>query len=71
MPKVLIVAATKQEIEPFLASYKFDVTGNIGFFTSGSNPHVAVLITGVGMVNTAHFIGRYFLSAFNLNLTSG
>lgn len=71
MPKVLIVAATRQEIEPFLASYKFDVRGNIGFFTSGSNPHVAVLITGVGMVNTAHFIGRYFLSAFNFTINVG
>src|ERR1051325_10856911 len=71
MPKILIVAATRQEIEPFLTSYKFDVRGNIGFFTSGSNPHVAVLITGVGMVNTAHFIGRYFLSAFNFTINVG
>ncbi len=71
MPKILIVAATKQEIEPFLTSFKFDVRGNVGFFTSGSDPEVSVLITGVGMVNTAYFLGRYFLSAFNFTINVG
>lgn len=71
MQKILIVAATKQEIEPFLKAFDIDVRGNIGFYTSPSHPGLAVLITGVGMVNTAHFIGRYFLSAFNFTINIG
>ena len=71
MPKILIVSATKQEIEAFLKAFDVDVKGNIGFYTSPSHPGLAVLITGVGMVNTAHFIGRYFLSAFNFTINIG
>ena len=64
MPKILIVAATKQEIEPFLNVFHFDVRGDIGFYTSPSHPGLAVLITGVGMVNTAHFMALFILSSF-------
>lgn len=71
MPKILIVAATRQEIEPFLNAFDIDVRGEIGFFPSRSHHGLAVLITGVGMVNTAHFIGRYFLSAFNFTINVG
>jgi futalosine hydrolase len=71
MPKVLIVAATKSEIELFLSHFDFENKGNIGFYTSRSNPGVSVLITGVGMVNTAYFLGRYFLSAFDLSINVG
>lgn len=71
MPKILIVSATKHEVEPFLTAFNITVTGNIGFFPSRSHPGLAVLITGVGMVNTAHFIGRYFLSAFNFTINVG
>lgn len=71
MPKVLIVAATPQEIEPFLNRFKIEPTSNVGFFVSGVNPHLAVLITGVGMVNTAYYMGRYFLSAFNYTINAG
>src|ERR1700747_3504429 len=71
MPKILIVAATKQEIEPFLYRFKIEPNENVGFFISGVNPHLAVLITGAGMVNTAYYMGRYFLSAFNFNVNVG
>ncbi len=71
MPKVLIVAATPQEIEQFLNRFKIEPTSNVGFFVSGVNPHLAVLITGVGMVNTAYYMGRYFLSAFNYTINAG
>ena len=71
MPKVLIVAATRQEIEPFLNRFRIEPTSNVGFFVSGVNPHLAVLITGVGMVNTAYYMGRYFLSAFNYTINAG
>ena len=71
MPKVLIVAATRKEIEPFLNRFKIEPRANVGFFVSGVNPHLAVLITGVGMVNTAYYMGRYFLSAFNYTINAG
>lgn len=71
MPKVLIVAATTQEIEPFLNRFKIEPGSNVGFFVSGINPSLAVLITGVGMVNTAYYMGRYFLSAFNYTINAG
>ena len=71
MPKVLIVAATRKEIEPFLNRFKIEPSANVGFFVSGVNPHLAVLITGVGMVNTAYYMGRYFLSAFNYTINAG
>src|SRR5437868_5311224 len=71
MPKILIVVATTQEIEPFLNRFKIEPGTNVGFFVSGVNPHLAVLITGVGMVNTAYYMGRYFLSAFNYTINAG
>lgn len=71
MPKILIVAATEKEIEPFLYRFKIEPNGKVGFYISGSSANVAVLITGVGMVNTAHFIGRYFLSAFSFTINAG
>lgn len=71
MQKVLIVAATKQEIGPILNAFDISVRGDVGFYPSRSFPGVAVLITGVGMVNTAYFLGRYFLSAFNFTVNVG
>lgn len=71
MQKILIVASTRQEIEPFLVKFKVEPKYDTGFYTSGTNPGLAVLITGVGMVNTAHFVGRYFLSAFNFTINVG
>ncbi len=71
MPKILIVSATRQEIEPFLIRFKIEPSNNVGFFVSAVNPHLAVLITGVGMTNTAYYMGRYFLSAFNFTINMG
>ena len=71
MPKILIVAATKQEIGPILNAFDISVRGEVGFYPSPSSPGVAVLITGVGMVNTAYFLGRYFLSAFSFTINVG
>jgi futalosine hydrolase len=71
MSKILIVAATKYEIGPFLNRFKIEPSFDVGFFVSGVNPSLAVLITGVGMVNTAYYMGRYFLSAFNYTINAG
>ena len=71
MPKVLIVAATKPEIEPLLQYYAVDAK-NEGFFTSQNGDDLSVLITGVGLVNTAFQMGKYshytFDYIFNLGI---
>lgn len=70
MPKVLIVAATKLEIEPLLQHYNFNVTGE-GLFAALSCDDISVLITGVGMVNTAFQMGRYSNHAFDYVMNLG
>ena len=59
MTKLLIVAATQGEIGPFLKYYEINVLNDTGLFMSVSMPHIHTLITGPGMVNTAHFMGHY------------
>lgn len=68
--KILLVAATYQEIEPFIKHYapKFnaDVPLKIG------KNEVSVLISGVGMVATAYALGKAFANEkFDLALNVG
>jgi futalosine hydrolase len=56
MPKLLVVAATSQEIAPLLRSMPFNGSADKGHFRIAHDFHV--LITGVGMVNTAYALGR-------------
>jgi len=58
MPKFLIVAATKFEVAPLLAHFKIKAYTEEGFFMTEEGPDLSVLITGVGMVNTAYHMGR-------------
>jgi len=82
--KFLIVAATKPEVQPILTQFNIEVNSNEGLFKSHSSPSdVSVLITGVGMVNTAFYLGKYIndeftniinlgiCGAFNRNLIIG
>lgn len=55
MPNILLVAATPFEIAAVSEHFKIKVNGD-GLFQG--NNHVSVLITGVGMVNTAYWMGR-------------
>lgn len=59
MAHILIVSATQFEIQPLLEKYSIIVTGD-GLVDSyiGENRKLSVLITGVGMVNTAFQIGK-------------
>lgn len=59
MPKFLIVSATKFEIQPLLDHFKISLTHEEGLFSAEGNLDMSVLITGVGMVNTAFFLGKY------------
>lgn len=70
MPKVLIVAATKFEVEPLLNYYSVEAEGD-GLFMAQNGDDISVLITGVGMVNTAYLMGRYSHNLFDYVLNVG
>lgn len=59
MPHILIVAATPFEVQPLLEKYSIILTGDglVDSYISDTS-QLSVLITGVGMVNTAYHIGR-------------
>ncbi|MGZ3899131.1 MAG: futalosine hydrolase [Bacteroidia bacterium] len=71
MPKFLIVSATKFEIQPLIDRFKINVKGEEGLFSSETLPDVSVLITGVGMVNTAFYLGKYSDNKFNYIINAG
>jgi futalosine hydrolase len=55
--KFLIVAATKYEVEPLLNHFNVKVYGETGIFMNEGEIQLEALITGVGMVNTAYYLG--------------
>ncbi len=71
MPKFLIVAATKQEIQPLLTHFNISAILKDGLFLSDSGPDISILITGVGMVNTAYHMGRYSHNLFDYVVNIG
>lgn len=57
--KILIVAATHQEVEPLLARFRFQWTINKRLHRYlHESTNIDVLITGVGMVSTAFLLGK-------------
>jgi futalosine hydrolase len=70
---ILIVSATHFELKPLLDHLKIDNpvrgmnTGNRG----SNGVSVDVLITGIGMVNTAYAMGRYVHDAYDLIINAG
>jgi futalosine hydrolase len=65
MPKFLAVAATKFEVQPLLTHFHVPVYADTGCFVSDASADLSVLITGVGMVNTAYHLGRYSHNLFD------
>jgi futalosine hydrolase len=59
MPKFLIVAATKFEIQLLLDHFKIVALENEGLFRTASGTDISVMVTGVGMVNTAFAMGKF------------
>ena len=59
MAHILIVSATQFEIQPLLEKYSIIVTGE-GLYEAmiSETRSLSVLITGIGMVNTAFMIGK-------------
>ena len=71
MPKFLIVSATKFEIQPLADRFKISIQGEEGLFSSETLPDVSVLVTGVGMVNTAFYLGKYSEAKFDYIINAG
>lgn len=69
--KFLIVAATKNEVEPLLNHFAVKVYGDTGIFMNEGQIQLEVLITGVGMVNTAYYLGRYTHTLYDYVINSG
>ena len=70
--KILIVAATKHEVELALSIFKISVNDEVGLFTSSKFPlDISVLITGVGMVNTAFLMGKHVTQHYDYIINAG
>lgn len=70
---ILIVAATQFEVKPLLDLLEIKYI-HVGLQHSEKvfeNKQIQVLITGVGMVNTAYMMGRYSNSLYDLILNVG
>lgn len=71
--KILIVSATQFEVKPLLDFQGIAIptigmnNANIDF----EDKDIQVLITGIGMVNTAFMVGRYSLNHFDLVINVG
>lgn len=72
MPHILIVSATAQEIQPVLEKYSIIHTGE-GLLETYINEkdRLSVLITGVGMVNTAYWMGRISENYYDFAVNAG
>lgn len=71
--KVLLVSATSPEIEPLLFGLRFlkKQEGHITSYT-GKNLETDVLLTGVGMVATAYWVGRALASnSYDVAINAG
>lgn len=71
MPKLLIVAATPAEIKPLMEHFNTPLPASEGVFPLVSNASVHILITGVGMVNTAFMLGKYLSDSYSLIINAG
>lgn len=70
---ILIVSATQFEIQPLLDFLKIEqaVFGLNQSHIDINGNNIKILITGVGMVNTALMLGRYNYSSYDLVLNVG
>lgn len=70
--KILIVSATAFEILPLLEKYQVETQVEGLYEISGNDQNkISVLITGIGMVNTAYMMGRYLRSDYDLIINAG
>src|SRR5688572_32333701 len=69
--KILLVSATKPEIAPFLEKNGLDTRGSVFSSHSYKGHSLDILITGVGAVQTAYFLGRHLKPGYDLALNAG
>ncbi len=70
--KILIVAATRFEVQPLLNQMESqsDSSGNLIVCTYKKS-EICILITGIGMVATAYFLGKVLNREYDLALNMG
>lgn len=68
---ILLVSATKQEIAPFLQEMKTDIAGKELSSHRYRGHSVDVLITGVGIAQTAYYLGRHLSNKYDLAINAG
>jgi futalosine hydrolase len=70
---ILIVSATQFEIQPLLNFLKIEqpAFGLNQANTAANTSNIEILMTGVGMVNTAFMLGRYNNSVYDLVINVG
>lgn len=56
--KILIVSATKAEVQPLLNKFGLQIETEEGVLIPVGEENIFLLITGIGMVNTAYHLGR-------------
>jgi len=68
---ILIVSATSLEIAPFLAEVKGEC--EIGTLSSYEykNHNIDILITGVGIAQTAFYLGKYLTDLYDVAINAG
>ena len=71
MPKLLIVAATYQEIFPLIGHFGIADKPLQTIIPLDKNGSIKLLITGVGMVNTAYSLGKNLPTDFELIVNAG
>ena len=70
--KILIVAATRFEVQPLLGKLEVCSDLNSKFINCRyKNLEIDILITGVGMVATAYFTGKKLSAVYDLSINMG
>jgi futalosine hydrolase len=69
VPKILIVTATAGEIQPLAKHFNMEVSGE-GLFQN-PDASVLILVAGVGMVNTAFYMGKCSGLMFDYMINAG
>ena len=68
---ILIVSATSLEIAPFLKEIKVETDGAIISSHAYNNHNIDILFTGVGMAQTAFYLGKYLNENYDLAINAG
>lgn len=68
---ILLVSATKQEISPFLEQAVIDVVEGKIVTGSFNGNNIQVLITGVGIAQTAFYLGKHLTKSYDLVINAG